>query len=245
MIGPVAPRCARLCSGYPPVTGVVVSFPLTSERSDRALWRGRDLHVGLDIYVGPLSRHYAGKRMTPVRQLAGERRNGHSELVVAWRRELSLALGEPLSWNEGSAAPCFTERVYFEPYACLQVMAAAVDRGEDDLREDEVAEAPEDHPVWRAAVNSDSPQFPHLYTPALWVPLEFHPIITARDPSGQRGSIGSSVWLYRELCEISVRTNAGAKFGGEFGEAARFGLAVFLLQAKRSATHRLPMCLES
>jgi hypothetical protein len=183
--------------------------------------------VGLDVYVGPLSRYCAGKWK-----------------VIAWRGELSRALGQPLGWNEDLRAPCYTERVYSEPYACLQVLAAAVDRGGDDLREDEVPEGHDDHPVWRAAATSDSPRFPHLYFPAIWLPCDFDPTIAAKDPSGRHGSIGSSFWLLRELREISMRTVAGAKYGGEFGEAARFALAVFLELAEKSATRRLPMCLD-
>ena len=56
--------------------------------------------------------------------------------------------------------------------------------------------------------------------------------------------MGLSVWLLRELREISLRTVAGAKYGGGFGEAARFALAVFLELAEKSATRRLPMCLD-
>jgi hypothetical protein len=56
--------------------------------------------------------------------------------------------------------------------------------------------------------------------------------------------VGLSVWLLRELREISLRTVAGAKYGGGFGEAARFALAVFLELAEKSATRRLPMCLD-
>jgi hypothetical protein len=192
--------------------------------------------MDLDVYVGSLTRYYAGKWQTPLGQVR--------EVVLAWRSELARALGEPLRWNEDPSAPCYTERVYFEPFACLQVLAAALDQGEADLDEEDVPGFPAQHPVWRAATKSDSPRFPHLYFPAMWLPCDFDPTITAKDPSGLRDSIGSSVWLLRELREINRCTDAGTKYSGEFGEAARFGLAVFIESAEKSVTRRLPMRLD-
>jgi hypothetical protein len=132
--------------------------------------------------------------------------------------------------------------VSFEPYAFLRMLAASIDRGEPYPGDEEVPEVAEDHPVFRAATKGDSPRYPHLYFPELWLPCDFASTFEAADLTGQRGPIGSSIRLLAELRDIEGRVDAAAPGGSDDG--ARYGLAVFLKLAERSAAQRLPMRLD-
>jgi hypothetical protein len=217
--------------------------------------------LGLDVYVGPLTRYHGGDWETPVQRWASGQGIGYSvvtpsgetatrvenlgrirEVVLAWRDVLSRSLGRPLDWNEDVSAPSYSERVSFEPYAFLKVLAASIDRGEPYPGDAEVPEVSEDHPVFRAATGDDSPRYPHLYFPELWLPCDFASTFVATDLTGQRGPIGSSVRLLAELRDVEGRIDAAAPDGSDDG--ARYGLAVFLKLAERSVAQRLPMRLD-
>ncbi|HZD68460.1 MAG TPA: hypothetical protein VFA45_05960 [Actinomycetes bacterium] len=197
--------------------------------------------MGLDVYVGPLTRYYAA----PERRIADQRRADPDHIrnvIVAWRLLLSAGLGRHLDWNEDSGAPHYTDRVGFAPYTGLQVLAAAVDRGESELGGDgPLPDVHLDHPVWRAAAGGPSPRFPHLYFSDLWLPCNFSDTLTSVDPFGERVTVGSSVRLLAELQEVHRHTGDPSQ-GGSFARAGRCGLAILLDLVEKSVTERLPMC---
>src|SRR5687768_14062080 len=95
--------------------------------------------VGLDVYVGPLTRYYTGDWETIIEQLGREgafavevvRPDGEdqgerltdpaevTELVLAWRTALSAAIGQELEWIEDPSAPVFTDKPAWDGYGSL------------------------------------------------------------------------------------------------------------------------------
>ena len=80
--------------------------------------------MGLDVYVGSLTRYYAEGPTDGVERIARHQNvpftagQGGEEViraaVLAWRDGLGRWLGdrlaEPLDWDESSLAPCFTDK---------------------------------------------------------------------------------------------------------------------------------------
>jgi hypothetical protein len=229
--------------------------------------------VGLDVYVGSLTRYYAGDWETVVEQAAREggfevqvvrpEPDGDAladpdeitQVVVAWRDALSDAVGQPLDWVEGPAAPYFTDKPAWDGYGSLQVLAACVERDERK-RPKEAVEDWAKHKAWKKATKADQPRFASLYFPELWLPVALGGVLETNDAAGNDVMIGSSVELLADLRavndasfggsadELAQWRYAGAEPGGPFDETAKFGLAVFLDLSEQSVAERLPMRLD-
>jgi hypothetical protein len=230
--------------------------------------------VGLDVYVGTLTRYHGGGEWeTVVERLAREeglefeviRADGNgdgetadpaevAEAVLAWREALAAGLGQPLDWREDDAAPYFTDKPAWDGYGSLQVLAASVERGERKRPSTGVDEWHRNR-TWRKATKR-GPRFAHIYFPELWLPVDLPATFEAEDVLGNRVPMGSSVRLLADLRAVNDASYAGsgpdlsrwrtdgAEYGGPFDDAARFGLAVFLELAERSVEERLPMRLD-
>lgn len=111
--------------------------------------------MGLDIYVGSLTRYLARDWKTIVQQLAergeipplqmvraNEPKDAISDpeltrpVVLAWRRNLSAGLvknlASPLDWSEGATTPYFTDKPASDCYGALLLWAAYSEH--EDLR---------------------------------------------------------------------------------------------------------------
>jgi hypothetical protein len=127
-------------------TGVDGTSELINSSSPPILG-GRVHGMGLDVYVGSLTRYFAGDWKTIVQQLAdrGElppvqviRPNAPEDAVVdpeqirravlAWREGLSAALSKsltsPLNWNETANSPYFTDKPAWDCYGALLLWSA-------------------------------------------------------------------------------------------------------------------------
>jgi hypothetical protein len=102
--------------------------------------------MGLDLYVGTLSRYHSGDWETQLQKWARENGVGYQRVnptdsgdsgpstvdlvgvVQAWRSELSRRLGQELGtsleWDERPEAPCFSLQLGWDPYADLLLWAA-------------------------------------------------------------------------------------------------------------------------
>lgn len=106
--------------------------------------------MGLDLYVGSLTRYFARDWKTALEQLAEqgdlpevrivrpERPEGAEDVVtdpvqirdavLAWRRGLSAGLAahlsSPLDWDEGAGTPYFTDKPAWDCYGALVLWAA-------------------------------------------------------------------------------------------------------------------------
>jgi hypothetical protein len=229
--------------------------------------------MGLDVYVGSLTRYYAGDWETIVQQAGREqgfevrieRWNEPAdpitdpqeiqEIVDAWRNALGEALGRELSWNEKADSPYYTDKPAWDGYGSLQVLAAYEDRGKEKRPKRAVTEWHRDK-QWRKAAEGASPRYPHLYGAELWLPVELESPFRSVDAAGNDVGIASSIALLRELRALNDRTYGGstedvarwrqdgAEPEGPFDDAARFGLAVFLELTQKSVEEQLPMRLD-
>jgi hypothetical protein len=152
--------------------------------------------VGLDIYVGTLTRYIAGDWETIVQRWA--RVNGTEvqllradpgpedsitdppvigEAVEGWRAALVGGLGRALEWDETADAPYFTDKPDFDGYGSVQALAARVELGELEAPAARVAEWNDDD-AWTRATSAPAPRYAHLYDPELWLPADVPVIAT-------------------------------------------------------------------
>ncbi len=209
--------------------------------------------MGLDVYVGTLTRCYGG----------GEDGAGEEArlAVLVWRDILSVDLQEqlemPLDWDESAQAPNFSASLGWEGYAALLLWAAYAEHPELPRPQAATAEW-EDDPAVRAssAAGFASRYGQLLYGSELWLPCEFGFTFRTTDACGEEAGIGSSPALLAELQALNAATWGAAAATLERWRAsppqgaalledwARYGLAVFMEMAERSVAHSLPMKLE-
>jgi hypothetical protein len=185
--------------------------------------------MGLDLYVGPLTRYHLGDWETIVQQSARaaghevrmvrEGLNGNTRydvdkvraMVVGWRDKISKALGdklpEPLSWDENTAGQYFTDKPAWDSYSDL-VLWAAYDEHAEMARPRESVEK------WRvdAALSaSNDKTFKSQYgqllkSVELWLPADFDFTFRAKDAVGNVINLGSSFALRNQLQTLNGRT---------------------------------------
>lgn len=186
--------------------------------------------MGLDIYVGTLTRYYSGQWETLVQQLAHKQgmevqviRPGRAEdaindpdqirpLVLQWQQLLSEALAEHMEysveWDEAVDAPYFTDKPSWDCWADLLLWAAYEEHPEFDLPDGPVED-------WRqdvAYVASNDEDFESRYPQLLrrnielWLPCDFPFVFSTMGLTGREITIGSSVQLMSQLRELNERT---------------------------------------
>ena len=185
--------------------------------------------MGLDIYVGSLTRYYCGDWETAVQRFAREqgmtcqviRPRGDEgppagpsevqELVLEWRRQLNVALADdlecPLAWNESVEAPYFTDKPAWECYGEL-LLWAAYDEHPELPRPTESVEDWAGDAAWKASSADDFPtRYPNLLRGVeLWLPCGFDFGFMGPDPGGRDIVLGSSMRLLAELEELNAHT---------------------------------------
>lgn len=186
--------------------------------------------MGLDIYVGSLTRYYAGDWETVIQRAAREQgiacqviRPGGTddgkrpppsevqELVLLWRSKLNEALAEAeqaaLTWNESIEAPYFTDKPAWDCYGAL-CLWAAYDEHPDLQRPEKTPDSFSEDAAYKASNAVDFQSgYPNLVRGVeLWLPCEFDFGFQAMGPAGQPMQFGSSVRLMEELAELNERT---------------------------------------
>jgi hypothetical protein len=188
--------------------------------------------MGLDIYVGSLTRYYAGEWKTVIQQLAEQGALGDlsievvrpekpsdaitdpdqiHELVTLWRDQLTKALGDnismPLSWDERVDAPYFTDKPAWDCYGHLLLWAAYDEHPEMERPHDAVEDWPKDPAYEASRAEGYQTLFPQLLGGVeMWLPHDFEFTFGTMAPNGADCSFGSSPALVRELEELNVRT---------------------------------------
>lgn len=214
--------------------------------------------MGLDIYVGSLTRYYAGDwelvAARAARELGAkfEVIRTHNppdairdpqqirQIVLEWRQNLSESLGnsldQPLDWVEDSDAPYFTDKPASDGYQALLLWAAYEEHPELRIP----ADLPENISKDMAFVLSTSghykTHYPALLSDAqIWLPVDFSFVFKAPDCAGREIMIGSSFSLIQELDDLNKRTwNVGeAQLNG--GAVEGFETAVPLEVAAKFA----------
>ena len=235
--------------------------------------------MGLDIYVGSLTRYYAGDWQTVVQQAGQEMgmaveiirphqtegaikdQNEIGQIVVAWRDQLSQALGAnlaaPLTWNESHEVPYFTDKPAWDCYTSL-LLWAAYDEHREMNRPAEYVEDLATDPAFLASTEDGfrSRYGQLLHDVEIWFPCDFEFTFRSPDPSGNQLTMGSSVTLAKQLKDLNDRTwradgetlkawrTEGAESQCPLEIGARFAFAIVVELAEQSVTHKLPMRLD-
>jgi hypothetical protein len=219
--------------------------------------------MGLDVYVGSLTRYYsrqwenkvqkwARETGTPVRVVRQDDSPPPDAAAIepaarAWRDTLSEALAEhgipALSWEESLKAPYFTDRPAWDCYSALLVWAAHADNPDVPLPET----APEDwrqDPAYRAVEESRSIRYPHLLRRTeFWLPADFEFTFAAEDLTGTQAFFGSSAGLLRELGELNRHTwRATPAHLADWREAGSQAGAPLETAARFALAVFLPLC---
>ena len=184
--------------------------------------------MGLDIYVGSLTRYYCRDWKTVIERL-GEELGVHAEKthppppedaitdpdeihvgVLAWRSGLASAaatiVSGPWDWDEDPTSPYYTDKLGWYGYNGLQMLAACK---EMKLR------LPKELPADLNADNAwlearKSKRYAHLFHPAVWLPLEFDTVFETRLPTDARVDFGSAPRLVWQLRDLNARTLKGS-----------------------------------
>ncbi len=220
--------------------------------------------MGLDVYVGPLTRYYVEGPADVVARIAR-----HQDLpatdglaaeeviraaVVRWRDGLSRWLGdrlpEPLDWDESAPAPCLTDKPGWDGYGGTLLLAAHDEHPELPPPAVVSADWPDDPAYQVASAPGAGSRYAQLLTPELWLPCRFDFTVRTQDLTGEEVELGSSVALLDQLELLAARYRLDGQPAGSSGDghslsaAAGTGLAILRRLAERSVTFRVPMKLD-
>jgi hypothetical protein len=220
--------------------------------------------VGLDVYVGSLTRYYVESSADVVERIARHQGMAVSDgqdaeeviraAVVGWRDGLSRWLGDrldgPLDWDESGPAPCFTDKPGWDGYGGTLLLAAHDEHPELPAPAQVSADWPDDPAYQAASAPGAGSRYHQLLTPELWLPCRFAFTVRTQDITGEEVELGSSVALLDQLELLSTRYRLDgqppdpAAGGHSLSAAAGNGLAVLRRLAERSVINRLPMKLD-
>lgn len=184
--------------------------------------------MGLDVFVGSLTRYYSGDWELIAQQAAREMglelqvvRQHHPPdairdpdqirpIVLGWRDSLSASLSEhlqvPLDWNEGADATYSTDKPTWDCYADLTLWAAYSEHP-GLRRPSEHMEQWSEDPAYQLVSNPGTKTaYSHLYDVELWLPCDFDFVFKAEDIAENEILIGSSITLARQLKQLNDRT---------------------------------------
>jgi hypothetical protein len=220
--------------------------------------------VGLDVYVGSLTRYYlegADDVLEPIARHQGMAVDDGQDAeeviraaVLSWRERLSRWLGgrlaRPLDWDESAPAPCFTDKPGWDGYGGALLLAAHDEHPELPPPASVSADWPDDPAYQAASAPGAGSRYAQLLTPELWLPCRFEFTVRIQDVCGEEVELGSSLALLDQLELLSARHRLDgqppepAGDGHSLAAAAGNGLAVLLRLAERSVTSRVPMKLD-
>ena len=220
--------------------------------------------MGLDVYVGPLTRYYVEGPADVVERIAR-----HQDLPVTdgleaeeviraavgrWREGLSRWLGDrlagPLDWDESRPAPCFTDKPGWDGYGGTLLLAAHDEHPELPPPAMVSADWPDDPAYQAASAPGAGSRYRQLLTPELWLPCRFEFTVRTQDLTGEEVELGSSIALLDQLRLLSARYHLDGRppepsaDGHALPAAAGNGRAVLLRLAERSVRNCVPMKLD-
>src|SRR5215218_2918775 len=171
--------------------------------------------MALDVYVGSLTRYYAGVGYRMARADAAADRVQDPErihpAILAWRAALSQTLGdnitEPLDWDETPGTAPFTGRPGWDGWASLVLWAAYAEhpalRRPDSLPD----EWENDPALARSNAEGFRSRYSHLVRHVeLWLPNPFPCTWDGEDVAGHRLVVGSAPTLRRQLADLNGAT---------------------------------------
>jgi hypothetical protein len=185
--------------------------------------------MALDVYVGSLTRYYAGEWENVSERTARERgtqfrisrRIGSDEpepdlqeilqAILTWRVELNQSLGDriasPLDWSEDLDAPYYTGRPGWDGFGSLVLWAAYAEHPAMRRPAALPEEWDNDPALVRSNVAGFRSRYSHLVRNVeLWLPNPFDFTFEGEDVDGRRIIVGSSTTLGRQLGELNAAT---------------------------------------
>jgi hypothetical protein len=182
--------------------------------------------MALDVYVGSLTRYYAGDWKS-IADKKGQRPRGRTgatrasdpgkdsegirKAVLAWRdgmkRALKQHLVEPLDWAETGDAPWFTDRPGWDGFGSLVLWAAYAEQPGLPRPTALPEEWDDDPALVRSNADGFRSRYSHLVRNVeLWLPCDFDFTFEGEDVDGRRIVVGSSTTLGRQLGELNAAT---------------------------------------
>jgi hypothetical protein len=193
--------------------------------------------VGLDVYVGSLTRYYSHDWETVVQRAGREQgipvvtqRNNQPadeirdpaiirDHILAWRSAISRALREAgltdgeLEWVEDREAPYFADKPGWDCYGALQLLAAYEERGKPLFGPTFPSQLrrdwPKDSVLKSQVMNRSKPRYAHLYACDIWLPIEIKDLFGGPSPAAGTVRMGSVFGLLRDLEALNKRTYGG------------------------------------
>ena len=185
--------------------------------------------MGLDVYVGSLTRYYSGDWETVVARAAREQGMGFevirsnpdppdkiidpaviSQAVDAWRNSLEKGLGSALPgglfWDERAQADYFTDKPDWVGYAGLVLLAAHTALPEYPRPKRATAHFDRDAAYQSLAAQEFRCRFFQIFGVEVWLPCSFPFTFIAADPTGSEIQFGSSVTLLEQLRQLNTET---------------------------------------
>jgi hypothetical protein len=185
--------------------------------------------MALDVYVGSLSRYYAGEWENVSERTARERgtpfrigrRVGSGDPepdiqdilqeILTWRVELNQSLGDriahPLDWSEDLDAPYYTGRPGWDGFGSLVLWAAYAEHPAMRRPASLPEEWDNDPVLVRSSVVGFRSRYSHLVRNVeLWLPNPFEFTFEGEDVDGRRVVVGSTATLRRQLEDLNAAT---------------------------------------
>ena len=187
--------------------------------------------MALDVYVGSLTRYYAGEWENISEKTARERGTQFRierrvepepdiqellQAILGWRVELNQSLGDrvaqPLDWSEDLDAPYYTGRPGWDGFGSLVLWAAYAEHPAVRRPASLPEEWDNDVALVRSNVTGFRSRYSHLVRNVeLWLPNPFEFTFEGEDVDGRRVVVGSTATLRRQLEELNAATwKAGA-----------------------------------
>jgi len=184
--------------------------------------------MGLDIYVGPLTRYHTGNWETVVQQYA--RLNGLKcqivrppstdsspklsteqilGAVLAWKSGLAEVLKQPLRWTEDNSSEYFTEKPAWDCYSAVALLAAHNEHPESKLPDIVPEDLNKDEAYRKSTCDGFKTKYSQILFPELWLPGHNQFVFKAGYITGKELWMGWSTTLLSQLRELNGNTLQG------------------------------------
>lgn len=197
-----------------------------SDADSQPAWHGPYTHtMGLDIYVGTLTRYYVGDWMTTVQQAFPDQsqtvfddpppydpafQDDVRAAIARWSSQLAQGLNLESISREDPAAPYFTDKPAWDGYGGLVLWAAYDDQNiapEHRCATVTVDSWSREPVLQRYATPPSGLRYPQLLRGIeLWLPISRETVFKTPDPAGKQRMFGSCNTLLAELNLLNQRT---------------------------------------
>jgi hypothetical protein len=185
--------------------------------------------MGLDLYVGSLTRYFCGNWETIIQQHAREKGLGYLRVqlndnpkplpskeeaqqdVINWRISLNNGFLEhklgPFDWDENPDAPYFTDQLHHLGHSSILLWAAYFEHKDLTRPEQCIDDFRKDPAYVRSSTIGAPSEFKQLLKDTVcWLPCDFPFAFEAIDLSGNDIGFGSSINLLEELNRLNNLT---------------------------------------